>query len=209
MGRLKILLEGSRGEKEEETAAAQSQQLQQPSACIICCRNIEEDTVFELARPFSLSCGHSCCTGCWLHTISDGMKNGRAPTACPEPSCPLALSLTAASALLDSASLRKYTHALTEALLRQQKIVRCRDCSRLHRVVSSRPSVRCVCGTSICARCSSVAHAPVSCRAFNDYCIYMQKNGLNSTHVSAADAPIIRNLSQCPKCGILAEPQYE
>ncbi|GMT05066.1 hypothetical protein PENTCL1PPCAC_27240 [Pristionchus entomophagus] len=203
--RFGILLEG-----DDE---APPSNLHVPTSCTVCCREMNVDTVFQSllqdARPFSPSCGHGYCTGCWLQTISDGMKKGRAPAVCPESSCPLFLSITAASALLDSASLRKYTDAVIEVLLRQQKIVRCRDCSRLHRVVSSKPSVRCVCGTSICARCSSVAHAPVSCTAFRDYCNYMQTNGLNSTHVSAADAPIIRNLSQCPKCGQLGEPQYE
>ncbi|KAF8381912.1 hypothetical protein PRIPAC_71054 [Pristionchus pacificus] len=205
-GRYAVLLEEKGEIKDQRSVEIKDQR---STACIVCCREMAADTVFEQSRPFSLSCGHACCTGCWLQTISDGMKKGRVPTECPEPSCSLTLSITAASALLDSASLRRYTEAMTEVLLRSQTIVRCRDCSRLHRVVSSKPSVRCVCGTSICARCSSVAHAPVSCKAFRDYCSYMQKNGLSTNHVSFADAPIIRNLAQCPKCGLLSEAEYE
>ncbi|GMT31505.1 hypothetical protein PFISCL1PPCAC_22802, partial [Pristionchus fissidentatus] len=196
-GRFRILLEDA-GTVPEAASNA-------PASCGVCCRALVQDALFEVDRPFALACGHSFCTECWLRSISDGMKKGRVPTACLEPSCSQSLSLTAASALLDSVSLLRYTDHLTEALLKLQQIVRCRDCSRLHRVVSSRPSVRCECGTSICARCSSVAHAPVSCKAFGGYCRYMQANGMCSAHVSAADAPIVRNLSQCPKCGQMGD----
>ncbi|GMT26549.1 hypothetical protein PFISCL1PPCAC_17846, partial [Pristionchus fissidentatus] len=169
-GRFRILLEGSVSVPEEDACSW-------PESCGACCRDLVQDSSFEEERPFGLSCGHMFCTECWLMAIEDGIKKEEMPTTCLERSCEMTLSITAASSLLDSVSLRRYTDNLTEALLKQQKIVQCRNCSRLHRVVSSHPSLRCVCGALMCARCSSIAHAPLSCPAFAAYCIYMENQG--------------------------------
>uniref|UniRef100_A0A8R1UAR5 RBR-type E3 ubiquitin transferase n=1 Tax=Pristionchus pacificus TaxID=54126 RepID=A0A8R1UAR5_PRIPA len=171
-GRISILLE------DDDNLSTQITPNQSTSSsCAVCCRTMHKGAVNELDRPFSLSCGHTSCTGCWLRRISDGIKKGDCPTRCPDASCPLQLSITVAAALLDSMSMRSYSEAVAEALLRQQKIARCVRCRRLRWVASSNTVVRCECGSVVCARCSSRAHQPVSCEIYHAYTEYIDTYG--------------------------------
>ncbi|GMT31612.1 hypothetical protein PFISCL1PPCAC_22909, partial [Pristionchus fissidentatus] len=172
--------------------------------CEICYCDMDEESDDRLSHPFSLSCSHLFCTGCWLSHISQSIHRLKLPAACLDPDCPCTVSISAARGLLTASSLELYESSTIAALKKADKIVECPDCKKLHYIDGSL-HLSCSCGTSICAHCSSVDHSPLGCDAFEQYNSYMHSSGFSSIHSSAAGAPIVRDLVRCPVCTSLMQ----
>ncbi|GMR30879.1 hypothetical protein PMAYCL1PPCAC_01074, partial [Pristionchus mayeri] len=172
--------------------------------CEICCGEMDLMSDDRLIHPFSLSCGHLFCAGCWLAHISESIHRQRLPAACLHPDCRCSVSVSAAKCLLNSTSVQAYEKATIDALKTAERLITCPECKRLHYTAES-AQISCPCGASLCSHCSSVHHSPLGCDVFDQYNMYMRRSGFASIYSTSSDAPIVRNLAQCPKCHLLMQ----
>ncbi|GMT31245.1 hypothetical protein PFISCL1PPCAC_22542, partial [Pristionchus fissidentatus] len=173
--------------------------------CEICYCEMDMTSEDRLSHPFSLSCSHLFCSGCWLSHISQAIHTQRLPAACLNPDCSCTVSVAAAKGLMTLSSVELYENATIEVLKREEKVVTCPECKRLHYAHQGSLHLSCPCGASLCAHCSSIDHSPLSCDVFEQYNSYMQRSGFMSVYSTNSDAPIIRNLAKCPSCSSLME----
>ncbi|KAF8382377.1 hypothetical protein PRIPAC_71519, partial [Pristionchus pacificus] len=172
--------------------------------CEICYGEMDLTSDDRLCHPFSLSCSHLFCTGCWMSHISESIRRQRLPAACLHPDCSYSVSVSAAKGILSSSSIEVYELATIDALKAAEKLITCPECKRLHFTKGSL-HISCPCGASLCAHCSSVDHSPLGCDVFDQYNSYMKRSGFTSVYSTSSEAPIIRNLAKCPKCSALMQ----
>ncbi|KAF8384583.1 hypothetical protein PRIPAC_73725 [Pristionchus pacificus] len=169
------------------------------SICTICYGFIDHRDEM-LTHPFSLSCSHLFCVGCWLIHISYSIQGRRLPAICMDSKCSLAVSISAASGLLSSSSLHRYQQALNEVLIADGKLLFCLQCKQLHHATSA-STFRCSCGINLCTLCTQYEHFPVSCEVYRqvhplfDHLHRGSSNGDGScamSHLQAIDATVGR-----------------
>ncbi|GMT05328.1 hypothetical protein PENTCL1PPCAC_27502, partial [Pristionchus entomophagus] len=119
----------------------------------------------QLFHPFSLSCSHLFCSGCWLSHISHSIHRQRIPDDCLEVNCTQRVSISAARGILNNSSLLRYEKAMMIYLRSEGRLLSCPQCKRFS------------CSTGLshlepspvlvgCTRCSLAEHFPVNCEIF-------------------------------------------
>ncbi|GMR30878.1 hypothetical protein PMAYCL1PPCAC_01073 [Pristionchus mayeri] len=172
--------------------------------CDICCGEMDPQDEDRYCHPFSLSCGHIFCSGCWLSHISMSIHRQKLPATCLHPDCSTSVSVSATKGLLSASSVDIYEEATIKALKAADTLISCPDCGRVHYTTKSL-HVSCPCGAFLCAHCASIDHSPLGCDVFEQYNAYMKRSGFASLYSTSSEAPIIRDLAKCPKCNALMQ----
>lgn len=189
--------------------------------CKICYSELDEENTLEVTP-----CGHSYCTDCWRHYITEQIigEGNAVRITCATPKCPTLLEdLTIIFLLEDDVRTRHiYMKLLTQQYVDMQDLMRwcpLSDCSNVIKVqkIEAKP-VGCNCGHIFCFKCAENWHEPVTCEKLK---LWLSSDD-DETELDSDDEMdpnkrkelqealdnktwIANNARKCPNCNVIIE----
>ncbi|KAF8387069.1 hypothetical protein PRIPAC_76211 [Pristionchus pacificus] len=159
--------------------------------CSVCC---------ESRQAFTIGCGHSSCSSCWLRHMETAVGVG-SYLPCMIHNCTHSMTALELKSLLSTESFVLVQRSLTDALVAKGEARYCPQCHRGVKYSNSQLDM-CECGARLCGHCPSLFHSPLICRDAKLYQQYLTKNGIESLYEIIPSVTRITDLVRCPGCEV-------